>query len=130
MSLKAIKIVQEELVEFRKGVLPNSRIIWQGGGDVETHSLLAALEAKITKRIEKECIEIPKKTLQETYTNLHEEDLPQCEIALCASVAVWEGWANKRDPLTREKLTVIRRLYVCNAHKDQLRGCANEEDVD
>ena len=57
MALKALKIVEEEIAAFRKGILINSRIIWQYSGDVKTHDLLNDLEAKITDRIEKECIE-------------------------------------------------------------------------
>ena len=51
MASRVLQIVQEELAEFRKGVLPNSRIIWQEGGDVKVHDLLTVLEAKLTERI-------------------------------------------------------------------------------
>jgi len=49
--LQSSKIVEEEVAEFRKGILPNSKVIWKGGGDVKTHALLVALEAKIDRRI-------------------------------------------------------------------------------
>ncbi|KKM72242.1 hypothetical protein LCGC14_1422570 [marine sediment metagenome] len=125
MNLQAIRIIKEELVKFRKGVLPNSRIIWQGGGDVETHSLLDALEAKIIERIKKECTKSLEEYIRERYPHLTDEDIPQCEITACDAAAEWEGWADKRDPLTNEKLTIARRLYVCNAHKSQLKGYVN-----
>lgn len=55
MTAQALTIVQEEITELRKGILPNSRIIWQNGGDVKTHDLLTVLEAKLTERIMNEC---------------------------------------------------------------------------
>ena len=51
MVSSVLQVVQEELAEFREGLLPNSRIIWQGGGDVLLRDLLTVLEAKITERI-------------------------------------------------------------------------------
>ncbi len=50
MPLRALKIVKEELAEFRKGLTTP---------DPYVHGYLDGLEARITERIEKECIEQP-----------------------------------------------------------------------
>ncbi len=110
MSLAAIEIVREE-IERRKSNMDNIHC---------AHDMLDTLEARIVDRISKELVEIPEETIKEKYSSLHVSEIPKCQY--CPMTAEFEGWANKRDPFTQEKMGMMQRIFVCGEHKDQLNG--------
>ena len=109
MSVAAIKIVQEEVAR-RKGNMDNIHC---------SHDMLDTLEARIVDRISKELVEIPEPLVMKYKSLIASGEFPLCP---CGEVAVYEGWANKRDPLTQEKLGSMQRLFVCGIHKHYLNG--------